>query len=370
MIPQSNPKASYISHKEEIDLSIARVLQSGWYVLGQEVGKFENEFARYIGVKYACGVASGTDAIELSLRACEISNGDFVITVSHTASATASAIIRAGAQPLFVDIDPAYYTLDPVQLEHLLNSWKGPLPKAVIPVHLYGHPADMPAIINVAKKYNLYIIEDCAQAHGAEIEGRKVGSWGDIGCFSFYPTKNLGALGDGGILLSSNDKLAEKVTLLREYGWRNRYISSTFGTNSRLDEIQAAILRVKLKYLDKANNKRRNIASYYNENLKSSKINTPEEKDKFKHVFHQYVIALDSNTREDFRIKLKKNGISTSIHYPVPIHLQPFYNNAQYIPLPLKQTESIVSKIVSLPIYPELKDDDIETVVMVINEKT
>ena len=267
MIPQTDPRASYLEHKAEIDTAIQRVLDSGWYILGKEVDAFERAFAAYVGITHAIGVANGTDALELALRACGIGPGDLVFTVSHTAVATVAAIELVGATPVLVDIDPATYTLDPNCLEAALAHPPAGRPKAVIPVHLYGQPADMPAILELVRRYDLYIIEDCAQSHGAKLAGRMTGSWGDIAAFSFYPTKNLGALGDGGMVVTKDHDLAEKVQLLRQYGWKKRYVSEYPGGNSRLDELQAAILHSKLPYLDLENHRRREIASQYSELL-------------------------------------------------------------------------------------------------------
>ena len=364
-ILQANPKASYLSYKDEIEFAIKKVLESGNYILGEEVRSFEEEFASYIGVRYGIGVASGTDAIEICLRGFGIGQGYLVFTVSHTAVATVAAIERAGATPVLVDIDPKTYTMDPNSLEEAINYYKrdskfGKL-GAVIPVHLYGHPAEMDDIIYIAKKNGLLVIEDCAQAHGAEYKGKKVGSFGDASAFSFYPTKNLGAFGDGGMILCNDLKLAEKIRALREYGWEERYISSFSGQNSRLDEIQAAILRVKLKGLDKDNSIRKRIAKLYREKLEMLPIDLPSEKDYVKHVYHLYVIGVDG--RDSLKDYLKENGILTSIHYPLPVHLQPAYKGRVLIsPDGLRETERIYKRILSLPMYPQLEDDEIETV--------
>jgi len=363
MIPQCNPKANYLVHKSAIDTAIKNVLESGWYILGNEVLSFEREFSENMGVDHAVGVASGTDALELALRACGIGAGDFVITVSHTAVATAAAIVRTGAHPLFVDIDPDYFTMAPKQLEMLLSSYSLVKKiKAVIPVHLYGQPTNMPEIIKLAHQYSLFVIEDCAQAHGATINDHKVGTWGDIGCFSFYPTKNLGALGDGGIVTTNDKKLAEKLTWLREYGWRERYISDIAGgINSRLDELQAAILRMKLPHLEAENESRRQIAQIYtsilsvNQNIVLPKIATANQS-----VYHQYVIQIKE--RDALRSTLKEQGIGTLIHYPVPIHQQAAFSDTEFSPMPLPYTEQAASQILSLPMYPELTDLAVEKV--------
>ncbi len=364
-ILQANPKASYLSYKREIELAIRKVLESGNYILGEEVRSFEEKFASYVGVRYGIGVASGTDAIEICLRGFGIGQGHLVFTVSHTAVATIAAIERAGATPVLVDIDPKTYTMEPNSLEEAINYYKKysklGKPSAVIPVHLYGHPAEMDDIIYIAKKNGLLVIEDCAQAHGAEYKDKKVGSFGHASAFSFYPTKNLGAFGDGGMILCNDLKLAERFRALREYGWEERYISSFPGQNSRLDEIQAAILKVKLEGLDKDNFLRRRLAKLYREKLEMLPIDLPSEKDYAKHVFHLYVIRVDK--RDSLRGYLKEKGILTSIHYPLPVHLQPAYKGRVLIsPDGLRQTERIYKNILSLPLYPQLKDEEVETV--------
>ena len=359
-VPQSNPKASYIANKEAIDTAIAQVLDSGWYILGEQVAAFEQEFAAYLGVKYAIGVASGTDALHLALRACGIGPGDSVITVSHTAVATVAAIELVGATPILVDIDPVTFTVDPDRLQKTIKAYDGRL-KAIIPVHLYGHPADMPAIMQIARHDNLYVIEDCAQSHGAVINGRKLGQWGHLAAFSFYPTKNLGALGDGGAVVTNDPELADKVRLLREYGWRERYVSSVPGMNSRLDELQAAILRVKLPCLDQGNKRRRQIAHVYNTMLSDSSLVLPQAKEGTHHVYHQYVVR--SKQRDDLRAFLKANSVGTLIHYPVPIHLQPAYQRRVAVDASgLDHTEQACREILSLPMYPEMADEQVRRV--------
>lgn len=367
-IPLSFPKASYIAYKDEINDAINKVLESGWYILGKEVSSFEEEFAAYIGVKHSVAVGNGTDAIEISLRALDIGQGDIVVTVSHTAVATVAAIERAGAIPLLVDVNPVTYTMDPNRLHDLLSSLKdGRLKlkgrvKAVIPVHIYGHPADMSTISDVAEKFGIYLIEDCAQAHGAGIRDNKVGTFGDIATFSFYPTKNLGAIGDGGAVVTNDSILADKIIALREYGWKDRYISSLQGINSRLDELQAAILRVKLKGLERDNKRRREIADIYNKGLTITDIILPEEEKGYTHVYHLYVVQLEN--RDVFQDYMKKKNIGTAIHYPCPVHLQPAYKDRVYSdPDGLKVTETIYKKILSLPLYPQLTDTQVEYVV-------
>jgi len=365
LIPQTDPKASYLAHKAEIDAAIAEVLASGWYILGQQVTAFEQEFAAYLSISDVISVANGTDALHLALRACGVGPGDTVITVAHTAVATVAAIELAGATPFFVDIDPVTFTLDPHLLAETLKNPRDQRFKALIPVHLYGHPAQISAIMELAKRYDLFVIEDCAQAHGATFQNKTVGTWGDLAAFSFYPTKNLGALGDGGAIATNNPHLAEKARLLREYGWQERYISTCAGTNSRLDELQAAILRVKLRYLASENARRQEIAALYNVLLAETALNLPQSQADCSHVYHQYVIR--SKQRDDLRAFLKANNVGTLIHYPVPIHFQPAYQNRIAIgDSGLGYTEQIAQEIVSLPIYPQLTNEQIQQIAILL----
>jgi len=361
MILCSNPQAQYFSYQDEIDAAIARVLRQGHYILGEEVRAFEQEFANYIGVSYGIGVGSGTEALHVALAACGIGRGDEVITTAHTAVATSAAIELAGAEPVFVDIEPDYYTLDPNRIEAAITTRT----KAIIPVHIYGQPADMATILTLAQRYQLRVIEDCAQAHGAYYRGKRVGSFGDMACFSFYPTKNLGAIGDGGMVITDNPALAEKARLLREYGWAERYISDTHGWNSRLDELQAAILRVKLCHLDDDNAKRRKVAEIYDRALQESGLLLPRQREARTHVFHIYAVR---SVRRDQLLKfLRERQIGALVHYPVPIHCQPAYQRKtrQYC---LAETERIAQEILSLPMYPELTASEIATVIEVLRE--
>ncbi len=367
-IPLASPLAGYFSQKEEIDQSIQTVLEKGRYILGTEVEAFEKEFAEYIGVPFGVGVASGTDAIEIALRSLGIGTGDLVFTVSHTAGATVAAICRCGAVPVFVDIDSNTCTMDPNHLEQILVSitdGKFPLsgiPKAIVAVHLYGQPADMNAILDIAQKFGLYVVEDCAQAHGAQISGKRVGSFGHMGAFSFYPTKNLGAIGDGGMVTTEDSRLWEKLKSLREYGWKQRYISETdSGINSRLDEIQAAVLRVKLRILEKNNLRRIEIAEKYHQALeKQNSVHIPLTQGKgFRHVYHLYVIQ--SAFRDRIARFFEKNAVGTGIHYPVPVHLQPAFCNLKSVTM-LPRTEKVCNEILSIPIYPELSDDQTDRI--------
>lgn len=369
-IPQSDPKASYLAHQHEIDDAVRETLDSGWYILGKQVAAFENEFAAYLGVANCVGVASGTDALVLALRACGVGAGDAVATVSHTAVATVAAIELAGAVPLLVDIDPATFIINPQAVEDAINSYRGNAKiKAIIAVHLYGHPADMSAIADLAQRFDLRVIEDCAQAHGAQLKAgiarKRVGTFGDIAAFSFYPTKNLGALGDGGAVVTNDPDLAANVRLLREYGWRERYVSEVTGMNSRLDELQAAILRVKLKSLDAENERRRQIARIYNQKLAATSLHLPRLCGDVVHVYHQYVVRGDA--RDLLKEDLRKQGIGTLIHYPVPVHLQPAYRNRVMIgPGGLPETERVAREVLSLPMFPQLTDKQVEYVCQAI----
>lgn len=363
MIPQTDPKANYLAHREEIDAALGRMLESGWYILGNEVTSFEREFADYLGLADSIGVASGTDAIHIALRACGIGPGDGVITVSHTAVATVAAIELAGATPVLVDVLPDTYSLDTDRARAAIASQRenGVTVKAIVPVHIYGHPADMPAIMELAREHSLHVIEDCAQAHGAVVDGKKAGTWGDIAAFSFYPTKNLGALGDGGAVATNNPELAARARLIREYGWQERYISYIPGMNSRLDELQAAVLRVKLRHLDADNARRRAIAATYDRMLEDMGLVLPAVRSNCVHVYHQYVIR--AQRRDDLRAHLRERGIGTLIHYPAPVHQQPAYSGRVPAPGGLPVTESLAGEILSLPIFPELRDEQVEQVV-------
>ncbi|MEN6384207.1 MAG: DegT/DnrJ/EryC1/StrS family aminotransferase [Phycisphaerales bacterium] len=356
MILCSNPAFQYLSYEKEIDAAIKRVLKSGWYILGKEVKAFEGEFSKYIGCQYAKGVASGTDAIMLALKALQIGAGDEVITVSQTAVATVAAIEMTGAKAVMVDIEKDFYTLDASKIEAAITSKT----KAIIAVHLYGQPADLDAILLIAKKHNLSVIEDCAQSHGAKYKNKRVGSIGTLGCFSFYPTKNLGALGDGGMVVTNDAKLAERIEQLRQYGWKERYISEFGGVNSRLDELQAAILRVKLQHLDDDNAKRARIAEMYDKGLSGLDLVLPGKRENCTHVYHLYVVRLKK--RDELLQYLKQNDIAGGIHYPLPVHLQAAYNKGQKLPV----TEGIAKEILSLPMYPELNDEEVAKIISAV----
>jgi dTDP-4-amino-4,6-dideoxygalactose transaminase len=355
-LPRSGPGAVYAAHRHEIDRAIQRVLESGRYILGEEVEAFERDYAAYIGVRHAVGTGSGTDALHLGLRACGVGPGDRVITVSHTAVATVAAIEMCGAVPVLVDIDPRSLTLDPARGAAAIerDACRSRL-KAVIPVHLYGQPADMPALMDLARRHHLFVIEDCAQAHGATLDGRRVGGWGHVAAFSFYPTKNLAAFGDGGAVLTDDDGLAANLRLLRQYGWRQRYVSEVAGLNSRLDEIQAAVLRVNLAHLDAENRRRRELARLYDAALAVGPVARPAARAGTEHVYHQYVVRTER--RDALRDFLAGRGIATQIHYAVPVHLQPAYHGRVGIGEGgLALTERACREIVSLPIGPHLTE--------------
>ena len=358
-IKPSDPRASYLAHRGEIDRVVADVLTSDRYILGSQVAGFEKEFAEYVDAPYSVGVASGTDALHLALRACGVGSGHEVATVSHTAVATVAAIQLAGAEPVLVDVNPRTFTMDVDQLEALVTRSHHRL-KAVIPVHLYGHPADMPAIMEISSRAGLWVIEDCAQSHGAALKGRRTGAWGHMAAFSFYPTKNLAAIGDGGALTTANADLVRKARLLREYGWQEKRVSTLRGMNSRLDELQAAVLRVKLRYLDSDNSKRQMHARVYDRLLRGLDLTLPTCGARSTHVYHQYVVR--SRDRDGLRRYLDENGVITLVHYPVPVHHQPAYEGVTITGEALSVTEAMSREVLSLPIYPELPGDSVEHV--------
>jgi dTDP-4-amino-4,6-dideoxygalactose transaminase len=361
-IPQADPRASYVVQRTAIDAALTRVFEGGAYILGREVEMFEAAFADYIGVSHAIGVGSGTDAIELALRASNIGAGDLVFTVSHTAVATVAAIERAGATAVLVDVEPGTYTMAPHELSRALRMTRRGRPAAVLPVHIYGQPAELSELAEIARVHDLRLIEDCAQSHGAFYCGKPTGSFGDVACFSFYPTKNLGALGDGGMVVTSDPTLAVALREIREYGWRDRYVSARIGINSRLDAIQAAILGVKLGTLTADNARRQTIAARYDAGLAGLPVALPVRRPNATHVFHQYVIRLAE--RDALRNRLRASGIGTGIHYPVPVHRQPAYSGRLTCgPSGLGVTERAAPQILSLPIYPQLVDEAVDRVI-------
>ncbi len=357
-IPIIDLASSYQLIKNEIENVVLEVLASGSYILGSNVTLFEEELSKYIETKHVISCANGTDALILSLMALGIRQGDEIITASHSFFATSEAIALVGAKPVFIDIQENDFNIDPDKIEKLITKNT----KAIIPVHLYGQPCDILKVVDIAKKHNLFVIEDCAQAVGAKLNGKTVGTFGDIGTISFFPTKNLGAFGDAGAVVTNNEELARKIKQLRFHGSLKRYVHEYIGLNSRLDEIQAAILRVKLKYLDEWNVKRQKAAAYYNELLKNVKgIIIPQVKPGCHHIFHQYTIRLQN--RDLVHEKLKELGIETIIYYPIPIHLQKAFEYLNYKSGLLPVTEKICNEILSLPIYPEIKPEVQEYVV-------
>ena len=356
-VPFFDSKQHYRSIKDEVDAHVKRVMDSCRFVLGENVDSFEREFARFCGTDYAVGVANGTDALHLALLACGIGKEDEVITMPNTFIATTEAISQTGAKIVFVDIDSWTYNIDVAQIEGAINEKT----KTILPVHLFGQSADMDSIMKIARKYNLKVIEDACQAHGAEYRGKKAGSIGDAGCFSFYPSKNLAAFGDGGMVITDGNKIAQKIKMLRDHGQMKKYEHLVEGYNSRLDEIQAAILRVKLKRLDEQNKLRRKNAWIYNELLKDvDEVVTPFEAEYGKHVYHLYVIRTEK--RDELQEYLKSNGIGTGLHYPIPLHLQKAYEYLGYKEGDFPVAEECAKQILSLPMFPELTPKEIEKV--------
>ncbi len=359
----ANPFEQFRSKEKKIIQSIKSVLKSNKYILGPQVEKFENKFSKFIGSKYAIGVSNGTDALKISLKAIGIKKGDEVITPSHTAIATISAIVDSGAKPIFVDINKDYYVIDGDKIQKAITKRT----KAIIVVHIYGHPVNINKIKSLVKKKNIYIIEDVSQAHGAKIRSKRLGSIGDIGCFSCYPTKNLGGIGDAGVITTNKKYFYNKIRLLREYGWKTRNNSLVHGENSRLDEIQASILNVKLDSLDNDNLKRNKIAQMYNKFLVNKNIKKfPKIKKNCNHVFHLYVLRVKN--RDKIINALKKYNIFASVHYPIPAHKQKPYKKFLKSNSNLLNTENISKEILSLPIYPELKIKQVKYIIKVFNK--
>jgi dTDP-4-amino-4,6-dideoxygalactose transaminase len=348
LIPFIDLKAQYASIKTEVDDAILGILESCQFTLGSEVKKFEEEFAAYCSAEHGIGVNSGTSALHLALLAAGIGPGDEVITVPFTFVATVAAIYYAGATPVFVDIDPEAFTMDPVGIESAIT----PRTKAIMPVHLYGQPADMDPILELAKKRGLIVMEDAAQAHGAEYNGRRAGSMGDMGCFSFYPGKNLGAYGEGGMVTTNNPEYARKIRMLRDWGAENKYHHVLKGYNYRLEGIQGAVLRVKLKYLEKWTEARRDAAAHYDEKLKASGIPIPKAMPYARHVYHVY--AIRTAERQRYQSSLQSRGIQSGIHYPIPVHLQEAYADPRYKSGDFPHSEKAAAEVLSLPMYPEL----------------
>ena len=359
-VPLLDLKAQYATIKDEILQAISDVCESQYFALGPAVAEFEQKIAAYCGCKYAVGVSSGTDALLVSLMALDIRQGDEVITTPFSFFATAGSIIRVGAKPVFVDIEPDSYNIDPNLIEEKITDKT----KAIIPVHLYGQAAQMKPITEIAQRHNLAVIEDAAQGIGASQDGTMCGNFGDFGCFSFYPTKNLGAFGDGGLVTTSKEALAEKLRILRDHGQKPRYFYNMVGGNFRLDAIQAAVLNVKLKYLDQWNEKRRQNAALYNDFFCDSPVTTPKISSNNICTYHQYTIAVPD--RDNLQKYLSENQIGSAIFYPKPLHLQDCFSELGYGQGDLPVTEKLCNEVLSLPIYPELSSEQIEYVARTI----
>lgn len=362
MIPFVDLKKQYQSIKEDINSAITGVLDSSQFVLGNEVAAFEEEFAEYCGAKYSICVNSGTSALHLALLAASIKPDDEVITVPFTFVASVAAILYTGARPVFVDVDPESYTMDVNQIERVITDRT----KAILPVHFYGQMADMDPILDIARRHNLRVIEDAAQAHGAEYKGQRSGSMGDVGCFSFYPGKNLGAYGEGGAVVTNNSDYADTIRMLRDWGQESKYHHNLQGYNYRMDGIQGAILRVKLEHLEKWTEARRTHAKNYNQLLADCGIQTPEEMSYARHVYHIYAICCSQ--RDALQQALLKEEIQTGIHYPIPVHMQKAYVNLGYQHGDFPHTEQLASSELSLPMYAELSDRQVETVATAVKQ--
>lgn len=351
----------YQKYADEYDQAVLEVLHSGWFILGDNVSEFEKNFSEYIGTDYCVGLNSGLDALMLAIRALEIGAGDEVLVPANTYIATVLGITENHATPVFVEPDE-YYNIDVERLEEKISDQT----KAILVVHLYGQACNMTKIMEVAQKHHLYVIEDCAQAHGATWQGKKVGSFGDVGCFSFFPTKNLGAFGDGGAITTNNEHIAETVQKLRNYGSIIKYHHEIEGVNSRLDEIQAALLIVKLNYLDELNTERVDIARRYCTEINNPLVKLPSCRDGATHVFHLFVVRVQE--RERFKDYLRKRGIDTQIHYPIPPHRSKCYEQYAWSNVALAITETYANEIISLPLYNGMTQDEIGYVIHVINE--
>jgi dTDP-4-amino-4,6-dideoxygalactose transaminase len=365
-IPVLDLKTQYQRLRQAIDDAIRGVLESGHFVLGPNVGALEEELATFLGVREAIALASGTDALHLAIRACRIGAGAYVLTSPFTFVATATAISYTGARPVFADIHPGTFNLDPERVaEYLAGKGPGPRPegrvKAILPVHLYGLPADIDPLLVLARTHGLRVIEDAAQAIGAEVRGQKVGGLGDVGCFSFYPTKNLGAFGDGGLATTQDVTLGERILRLRSYGGRDRYVHEELGFNSRLDEIQAAILRVKLGFLPEWIRRRQAIAGRYREGLAGLGFGLPGEIPGTTHVYHQFTVRVPD--RDGVQKRLAELGVRSTVYYPVPLHLQPMYRDLGYRAGDFPESERAAREVLSLPLYPEITDAQVDEVV-------
>lgn len=350
----------YLKYKEEYDRAVIKTLESGWYVLGKEVNNFENNFKDFIGSKYCVGLNSGLDALILAFRALGVGEGDEVIVPANTYIASVIGITENGAKPILVEPDE-FYNLDADKIETAITKKT----KAILVVHLYGQAANMKKISEIAQKYKLYLIEDCAQSHGASYDGKMTGSWGDIGCFSFYPTKNMGAFGDAGCIVTDNPEIFEKVSMLRNYGSKIKYQNEIIGVNSRLDEIQAALLNVKLKHYNDLKNDRISLAQMYLDKIDNTKLKLPEIRDLSEAIWHLFVVKVEN--REYFQEYLSKNDISTQIHYPIPPHLSKAYEYLNYKKGDFPITEDYAETLISLPLYDGMTHEEIMYVINQIN---
>jgi dTDP-4-amino-4,6-dideoxygalactose transaminase len=361
-IPLLDLVAQYQSIQSEVDSAIRRVLESGQFILGPEVAALEREIADYIGVQYAVGVASGTDALILAMRAFEIGSGDEVIVPAYTFFATVGAVLHVGARPVFVDIDSDTYCLDVGQISNKITSDT----KAIIPVHLFGHPADMDPLTEIAQRYSLKMIEDNAQAFGAAYNGKKTGSFGDAACLSFFPSKNLGGYGDGGMVVTNDHEIAERISMLRMHGWRRKYYPEILGYNSRLDALQAALLRVKLCHMDEWNARRREIAACYSHHLSKLGIGVPNEAPNIYQVYHLYVVRLAE--RERFRQSLIASGIASDIYYPQPPYLAEVCKHFDHHYGEFPVSDQASQELLAIPLYPEMNQAEIELVIAALKK--
>jgi dTDP-4-amino-4,6-dideoxygalactose transaminase len=348
--------AQYQQIKPEVDAAMAKICARGNFIMGEDVKLFEQEFAAFCKAPHCVAVANGTEALKLALLACGVGPGDEVITCTHTFIATVFAIHQTGAKPVLVDCDPQYYTIDPAQVERAIT----PRTKAIVPVHLYGQPADMDPILELARKRKLHVVEDACQAHGAEYKGRRCGTMGDIAAFSFYPGKNLGAYGDGGAVTTTRADLAERVGMMRNHGQKVKYEHLIKGFNSRLDTLQAVVLRIKLRRLEQWNEARRQAAAKYDQLLAGSGLLTPKTAPYSKHVFHLYVVQVPDRQKQ--QAAFDAANVSHVIHYPIPVHLQPAFAELGYKPGSFPVTEALVGKIISLPMFPEITDNQLQRV--------
>ncbi len=355
-IPVVDLKAQYRRIRVEVDAAISTVLESGNFILREQVCSFEQAFAAWCGADDAVGTSTGTAALRLALLACGVKAGDEVITVAHTSVATVTAVEQCGARVVLADIDPVRMTMDPISAHKRITKRT----RAILPVHLYGCPADMVSLTRLAEERGLMVVEDCAQGHGASLNNRRVGTWGRAGAFSFYPTKNLAAYGDGGAVVTSDPQVAQGVRLLRQYGWDEERTSGVKGGNDRLDEMQAAILRVKLRHVDAWNARRRELAGLYTRLLTGSRPVLPKEPEGGVHAWHQYVVRCKG--REGLRAHLAEQGIQTLVHYPVPVHLHPAYADLGYKKGDLPETERVAQEVLSLPLHPEMSDEQVQEV--------